>query len=248
MSLVRCLVDVFFPPRCAACGQAAEGELFCPACLRRVARVTNPVCRHCAAALLHPSSPTCLRCAQEPWPCDRFAAAFHYAGPVRDALLAFKHSGRVELADRLADAAFPLVAPLLQGTPDLVVAVPMHGTRLARRGFNQAALLAARMASRLDAACAARMLVRTRHTGSQGGLSLSERRRNVAGAFAWAGPKPGEGSSVLIVDDVVASGATICECARVLRAAGFARVDAWAVARPPLSDFGTFCTNRPIPI
>lgn len=159
-------------------------------------------------------------------------AAFVYGGPIRDAVLALKHSGHFEYAPRLA-ALMTDALGWPDPKPDLVVPVPVHWTKLLSRGYNQAALLAAATAKLLKTPFSCGVLVRTRNTGSQAGLDAAQRDANVAWAFAVRRSQLLKGRVVLLVDDVVASGATARRCMETITAAGAGFVHSWAVAGSP---------------
>jgi ComF family protein len=137
----------------------------------------------------------------------------------------------------------PLAHPLAAGMaqvladaekPDLIVAVPLHWSRMRLRGFNQAAVLAAELSTRLDAALDNRILLRKRATPPQTGLTRAERIRNLRGVFQVRSKDAVRGRSILLVDDVLTTGATVDACARVLRAAGASKVSAVTAARAEL--------------
>ena len=157
-------------------------------------------------------------------------SAGRYDGALREALHAFKFSGKTTLAVPLAELIAEQCAGALPAPVDLVVAVPLHRARERERGFNQSALLAARLARALDAPFQGRALRRVRATLAQADLTGRERRDNVRGAFA-ADRDAVTGRHVLLVDDVLTTGATVSECARVLMAAGAASVGIVTVAR-----------------
>jgi ComF family protein len=154
-------------------------------------------------------------------------AAFHYAFPADALLQAFKYGGKLALAPLLA-------APLAEAAaavpaPDLLIPMPLHPRRLRERGFNQAAEIAKWVARERALPLDAAGCQRTRDTRAQAGLDWKERRRNVRGAFACK--EKMDGLRVAVVDDVMTTGATLAEVARVLRRAGAAEVQAWVVAR-----------------
>jgi ComF family protein len=167
---------------------------------------------------------------------DGCVSAVAYAGDVTEWLQRFKYpppglagldAAPIAIVRELvADAAHLAPGPC----PDWVVPVPLHSQRLRSRGFNPAALLARRVAEEVGARCAPMALRRVRDTPSQTGLDRRARRRNVAGAFECKHEMPG---TVWLVDDVATTGATLSECARVLRRRGARRVVAICVARTP---------------
>ena len=160
---------------------------------------------------------------------DYARAAAGYGGAVREAVHALKFGGRRSLARPLGDLVREQCAGALTERPDAFVPVPLARARERERGFNQAALLAERLGSTLGVRVRPRWLVRLRATAAQSDLSAAERRANVEGAFA-AAPAVAD-RHVVVIDDVVTTGATIGDCARALRAAGARRVGVLAVAR-----------------
>lgn len=176
-----------------------------------------------------PAGALCSTCIANPPAFDWARAAARYAGTVRDALHAFKFEGRRALAGPLADLLLEQWAWRLPGAVDALVPVPLAGDRERERGFNQAALLAARMAPALRAPVRARWLTRARATSPQTELTAVARRANVRDAFR-AHPAVA-GRRVVVIDDILTTGATVAECARALRARGARAVGVLTVAR-----------------
>ena len=175
-----------------------------------------------------PSRP-CSTCTADPPQYDYARSAAVYEGALREALHAFKFSGKRALARPLGDLAIEqCVASLLAGI-EAVIAVPLARERERERGFNQAALLAQRIAKRLGVPTRPRWLARVRATRPQSDLPAAERRVNVRGAFQAS--RAVVGRHVLVVDDVLTTGATLGECARALRDGGARCVGVLTVAR-----------------
>lgn len=216
--LLRGLVDLAFPPRCAECE----------------AWLADPLCGACREAL-----PEDLAATAVPRRLDACVAAVAYSGSAANWIQRFKYPAR-DLSG-LDPAAIGVVCQLIVDAgarvpgpaPDAVVPVPLHPARLRARGFNPAGLLARELARRVGAPYRAGALVRARDTPSQTGFDRRERKRNVRGAFRCASRLP---RRVWLVDDVVTTGATLSECARVLRRAGVRRVAGVCVARTPSPD------------
>lgn len=157
-------------------------------------------------------------------------AAFQYDEHSRDMVLAFKHGGHT---DRLASFAAQMHRAgrvALEGA-DVLIPVPLHRSRLIKRRYNQAALLARALSKRTRVPLDTTALLRTRRTASQGAKSAVGRRRNVQGAFAVSGPDAVRGKRVVLIDDVMTTGATLNACTRTLKRAGAGRVDALCLAR-----------------
>jgi ComF family protein len=230
------LLDVVLPPRCLGCGAAVESQgRLCAGCWRALTFLAPPQCRLCGYPLPHalPDAPLCGACAVEPPAFDRARAALRYDEGARSLILAFKHADRTDSAPAfgrwLARAGAELLA-----TADLIAPVPLHRWRLLRRGYNQAAVLARALARETGLALAPDLLQRRRATRSQQGLSGQARLANITvGAFR---PHPWQarrlrGRRIVLVDDVLTTGATVGACAQVLRKAGAAAVDVLTLAR-----------------
>ncbi|MGE0718067.1 MAG: ComF family protein [Alphaproteobacteria bacterium] len=236
----RMVLDALLPPRCLACG-AVVGEVgaLCPECWARIGFIAAPCCARCGLPFSFDpgAAAECGDCTRRPPAFDRARAVFRYDDASRPLILGFKHGDRTHAAPAYAAWLARAAAPLLPGT-DVVVPVPMHWLRLVRRRYNQAALLANALGRRAGIPVAPDALARRRATPSQGGLRRLARFRNVAGAFVVP---PGrrarvDGKRVLLVDDVLTTGATVEACARALRAAGAVRVDVATLARVVRTD------------
>jgi len=228
------LLDIVLPPRCLACGDPvdAAGRL-CTPCWSQLPLIAGACCRACARPLEDSASqaPLCETCAAEPPAWDRAVAALRYEGLARRLVLRFKHGDRTEAAALMANW-MAVAARSIAGPETLVLPVPLHRWRLLARGYNQAALLARPMARRLGAEFAPKLLRRTRATPSQQGLDAAARHSNIRPeAFVVARPERLAGRAVLLVDDVLTTGATLNACSMVLRAAGAAQVDVAVLAR-----------------
>ena len=230
-ALAVAAVDLLFPAVCPLCEErlgAGRRDPVCGGCWRGFARLAPPWCLHCGM----PAPETvdaCPACRDVLPALDYARAAAAYGGTVREAVHALKFGGRRSLARTLGDLVREQCASTLAERPDALVPVPLARARERQRGFNQAGLLAEHLGERLGLRVRPRWLVRLRATAPQTDLDADARRANVEGAFA-AAPAV-SGAHVVIVDDVVTTGATMAECARALRAAGARRVGALAVAR-----------------
>jgi ComF family protein len=223
---VRLLLDLLFPSRCLGCG--LRGVSLCSACRPTVPWLGAESCPRCA----RPSrlARICQRCRAGPPALDGVRAACRFEGIVRKAVHDLKYRGIRERAGLLGD----LVAEAIERRPlaiDLIVPVPLAGSRRKQRGFNQAELIARRLGEHTATTMLGDGLARVRETPPQVGRSGPERLVNVAGAFACRDAGPVAGRRVAVVDDVMTTGATLGACAEVLRAAGAARVFGIVVAR-----------------
>jgi ComF family protein len=198
-------LSILAPPRCAACdARIAVRAIFCAPCAATVR-------------------------ADEPARSSDPLAAFVYGGAIATAITRFKYERRPDLARPIAHLLMRATSTLAADPPDVVLPVPLHPTRLADRGFNQATLLARPVASQLLARFVPLALARTRDTPHQAHLDRAARAENVAGAFRVR--RDVRDLRVLLVDDVVTTGATLRACADVLRRAGARDVRAAVVAR-----------------
>ena len=225
-------LDLVFPALCPVCGSPlAEGrrDPLCGPCWSAIPRIAEPCCNHCGAPFAAGGPRLCGPCAADPPAWDWARAAASYEGVVRDAIHALKFEGRRALARPLAALVREQWGSVLASDVTGLVPVPLAGAREHGRGFNQAALLAEGVAAGLDVPVRPRWLARVRVTRAQSELGAAERRANVRGAFA-ADPATA-GRHVVVVDDVLTTGATAAECARALRAVGAARVGVLTVAR-----------------
>ncbi len=211
---------------------------FCDACLSSVTPVEPPFCPRCGEMFKSREgvNHACGRCLQTPPPFRMARAAFAYDRSLVDVLHCFKYKGKTRLAEPLGRLLWRAFRRHWGADPvELILPVPLHRRRLRRRGFNQSELLLRewrRCAPPGEApAILSGVLVRAAATAAQAGLSRREREVNIRGAFRLARPELVNGRHVLLVDDVITTGATAGECARVLLAGGAARVDVLALAR-----------------
>jgi ComF family protein len=234
----RLLLDpvlaALFPSRCAACAASlarpTRGPL-CEDCWAALPRHRGPQCG-CGFPLQRGADAPCGRCRRSLSAVGRGYSLGPYQGSLRVLLHELKYHGRRRIADRLAELICedPAARTLLSARA-VIVPVPLHPRRRSERGFNQSELLAAALARRAGFPLHARALVRRKDTPPQTGLSAAARRRNVAGAFAVREHPCVHGRTILLVDDVLTTGATARACAGALRAAGAAAVDLMTVAR-----------------
>jgi ComF family protein len=231
-------LDLIFPAFCPACDAplgVGRRDPLCGACWAGIPRLGPPLCERCGIPLGATASgggpaerAACPACRVDPPAFDRARGAGLYAGPLRLALQALKFGGKRALARPLAELVHEQCAV---PAADALVPVPLARVRLQERGFNQSELIADRLGALLAVPVRRRWLTRVRETRPQTDLAAAERRVNVRGAFAAS--RRVAGQHVVLVDDVLTTGATCHECARALCEAGARQVDVVTVARVP---------------
>ncbi len=192
--------------------------------------IDAPVCSGCGAPYAYDTGSRCAACLARPRAFARARAACLYDEASRDLILQFKHADRTELVPLFVRWLSRAGADIL-AEADTIAPVPLHRGRLLKRKYNQAAEIARPLARRQGLAYLPDALVRRKATDSQGGKSGSGRRRNVAGAFEVARPAAVAGKAIVLIDDVLTTGATAEGCARVLLKAGARSVDILVLAR-----------------
>ena len=215
-------------PRCCVCDEAA-GDPLCAGCAQDYFAAA-PRCPSCALRLPQGFADLCGRCLRSPPHFDTTIALADYAPPVDRMIAALKFGGRLPLAAAFGRLLARHAHGVLQAA-DAICPVPLAFERQAERGFNQSHEIARCCAGRRGARLRPDILLRTRHTVAQTELSLAERRRNLRGAFAARGDLSEQ--HVVVIDDVMTTGATLDEVAAALKRAGARRVTNLVVARTP---------------
>lgn len=231
------MADLLFPPQCVLCMNLLDGEKpgsACSLCASQLRHLGDTICPLCGVPFpdSSPGAHLCARCLDTPPDFDVARATVEYRPPIQEAIIDFKYKKRTYLLECLSRLL--MENPLLVGfdrSYDTILPVPMHPRKLRKRTYNQSVLLAARLSGKTGIPVDRMNLVKTRATPPQSFLAREDRMTNIRGAFSLRKPGRVEGKNILVVDDVMTTGTTLNECARVLKKAGAARVDAATVAR-----------------
>ncbi|MCB9479815.1 MAG: ComF family protein [Deltaproteobacteria bacterium] len=237
-SVGEAILDAILPPSCMLCAKllpAGAAHGLCADCRDGLVDIHPPLCRRCGMPFLQGEiTRECGDCSREKPAYDMLRAPYLYTGALRRAILQFKFERQTAYTRGLAGLLATVHGLGIDlDDYDLAMPVPLHRMRLRRRGYNQALLLGRRLLARVDLPLRHDVLARVKNTTPQPGLSMRQRRLNVKDAFQVLRPDAVVGRKVLLIDDIVTTGATMDACAKALKAAGAERVDGIAVARPP---------------
>jgi competence protein ComFC len=233
--LLHSALSLFYPPTCEGCGASVGSrEYLCGTCKEHAPRILPPFCSRCAEPFdgAIGGSFACSNCANQTLHFEAAIAGYRARGVVRRVIHNFKYHKQVYLRHLVSE----WLAATLQDSRmdsrnfDVIVPVPLHPARRRERGFNQAELLA-RSLSRLTELPVMLVLERVRYTTTQTAFDRTERMENLRNAFRLRSARDVRGSRVLLVDDVITTGSTLSECARVLKASGASSVYAATAAR-----------------
>lgn len=221
--LARRWLNNALPGSCLLCGTDSSGDLLCPACSADLPMPPSTCCPQCADRTTY--GERCGACLKEAPHFDRTVAVFRYDFPVDRIVHALKYGHQLAVAEWLARQ----LAGLIEPGEKLILPLPLHPGRLSERGFNQSMEIARGLGNRLNLAVDRSSLVRNRPTPPQADLPLKERHKNVRGAFECTADMTGK--NILLIDDVMTTGATLNECARVLKLHGATCITAAVAAR-----------------
>lgn len=224
--LLATVRDLLLPPVCGNCRKA--GKLLCDGCYRQIQWVEAPICP-CCGRMVATTAVTCHYCRQNPLPLQQIRAATLFTEPVSTIIHKMKYEGMFGLAELLA-TLMTQAWPRWQMPADYIVPVPLHPDREKKRGYNQSALLAKRLGRSSGFPYMPGVLKRIRNTPPQVGLTVVERLTNVHGAFA-VGRSEIFNKTILLVDDVCTTGATLTAAAQALLDAGAHSVSGYCLAR-----------------
>ena len=234
-NVARACADFVVPPVCLAChAPLGSHDGLCARCWQQITFIRAPLCDRLGIPLPFDPGGKAISAAAAAHPplYDRARAVALYDGVMKDLIHGFKYSDRHDARRLLGRWLAEAGRELLQDA-DMIVPVPLKRVRLISRRFNQSAIFAREVARRSGVTCAPQAIVRIKRTPSQVGLTHDERKRNVRAAFQVpqrTGTSSVDGKNVVLIDDVITTGATVEACARVLRRAGAARIDVLALA------------------
>jgi ComF family protein len=230
VGIIRAAISFALPSRCPGCGNiVTDHPSFCLPCWTTIDFLSDGGCNACGLPIIGVDL-TCGACLKHPPLHDGVRAAIAYGVVARQTVLKFKYSGKVGLAEVLAQG----IGRFIQNAPDaLLVPVPLHRWRLWKRGFNQSALVARRLANTYGNDLCVNALVRHRQTPSLGTLGPRQRAKAVSGAFSAsdAGARAVNGRQVILIDDIYTTGATANACTKILKQAGAKSVQVVCWAR-----------------
>lgn len=231
---IKTIQSWLVPTNCLLCETSVDsGNILCPACIESLPVNHNAACHHCALPLADLASPVCGHCQKNPPDWDFVVSAFTYAHPVDKLIQAMKFREKLDIAYLLGTLMHNVIKNhyLLQKRtlPELIIPVPLHSTRLRKRGFNQALELARPLSQHFAIPMDAKSCQRMVPTVPQSRLSGEERASNLKNVFYMK--QPVSTKHVVIVDDVMTTGHTIEEVTKTLRTSGVEQIDVWLCGR-----------------
>jgi len=241
-SLFHSLLNFIFPPFCASCHKKIlqqKSGLICEACWDSLERWEAQCCQRCGEQLqVSPENQMpllCPKCRIPDWACADIRAIGPFKAPLADAIHLLKYSDRRSVVQKLSHYMEHSISGAEQyQAADLILSVPLHPARKRERVYNQAQLLAQALGKIMNKAYPENIISRARHTQTQTKLNKQQRLENVKDIFTVRKPELVKGKTVILIDDVLTTGATIGSCARTLLEAGASRVLALTAAAAPL--------------
>ncbi|MEF9938538.1 MAG: ComF family protein [Clostridium sp.] len=225
------LIDTIFPRRCPVCGDIVmpRGQLICPSCFQTLSFVHSPTCKKCGKEVTCDTVEYCLDCTRHKRSFEYGIALANYDDASRKSMTGIKYKNKREYLDFYIEAGIHFCGErLLRMNADAMLPVPVHPSRMRRRGFNQAEILAKGLGRGLDLPVYTNVLLRNKKTEPQKILGPSERLKNLEKAFT-AEAIPDGISRVILIDDIYTTGSTIEACARTLKRAGIKKVYFFAI-------------------
>jgi len=225
-------LDFIVPPVCVYCTQRImDAHAICGECFRRISFLEEPCCDDCGAALYYENSvcTSCLGTLKDKKHYDKLRAVFNYDDFSKISILALKHGDAAYVAKFFANLIYARYKKIIDSA-DVILYVPIHFKRLLKRHYNQASLIAVAIGKQANKKVSHGNLIRVKNTKSQQG-NIKSRKRNVKNAFKIKNQRELDGLNVVLIDDVFTTGATLNECARVLKESGVSQVTCCTMAR-----------------
>ena len=243
----RAVTDALLPQNCVLCGLPSGSAPVCSDCAATFPSLSSPACPRCALPLSASFSPECPDCRHHRPGFNSAIAVWSYGFPIDTLIRDFKYGHHLYLANFFGRHLAVTLEAHWQvhpdNIPDLILPLPLHPNRLKSRGFNQAAEITRQTARQLNLPWAHDRLLRLHDTASQAGLRRDARWANLRGAFAC--PTPVTDLKILLIDDVLTTGASLSACADVLRHAGARQIDVAVLARTPDPGNAHFAQPQP---
>lgn len=230
--LAEMMVELIFPRRCPVCEDIVEpkGELICPECEEKLHFISEPVCRICGREILSDEEELCENCKRHRFSFEYGFALMSYSDVAARSITRVKYTGAREYLDYYGKMAVKYYGDRIKSMGiDAIVPIPIHKSRMKIRGYNQALVLAEVMGRELHIPVCGDVLFRHKKTAASKELNAAERLKNLSSAFS-AGEIPKDMRSVLVVDDIFTTGATLEAASRCLRSAGVEKVYCFALA------------------
>ena len=231
------VLEILFPGRCPLCRRVLMGKekYVCADCRGKVPFIKDPYCLRCGRPIRDESEEYCPQCRKGIWHFDEGRCALRYEGALRDALLDMKFRNHREYIPFFAAAMAKRNRDFLERRKfDMIVPVPLHPRKKAERGFDQCALIGRELSAQTGIPLRCDILKRVRYTNPQKTLNARERSINLEGAFALNEGTLPPGARVLLIDDILTTGATLNECSRVLKKGGAGEVGFLALSAPEI--------------
>jgi ComF family protein len=229
--LIEAFVDILYPRRCPVCGDIVKprGELACPSCRKKLTPIDEPRCKKCSKPIESVEKEYCHDCETKEFHYVKGYALWTYDALLKKSIADFKFHGRKEYCDfYIEEIIKQFGAEIKRIAPDVLVPVPLHRSKQAQRGYNQADILAKGIGDRLNIAVISHLLKRNKKTIPQKQLNDRERLRNLEKAFTYSNEEsrkfPGIIRKVLLIDDIYTTGSTIEACTKVLLSNGIDEV------------------------
>jgi len=231
-SVFKTILDVILPPVCYVCGKACTGTYgLCDNCAALIHHILPPYCKHCGKRVIK-NTETCGTCGFEVSYLDRSWSCCRYETTIKHCIHLFKYSGYIGLVDIFSDLMMNFLRKNNIGPSiELIVPVPVYATKRRERGYNPSEVLARALSKKLSKPLDYKNLKKVKWTESQSELDKKRRLNNIKGAFLTVDRNVFSGRNILIVDDVFTTGATLNECAKVLKEINVKKVFSLTLAR-----------------